>query len=142
MGYINKWDMLYEDFKMMYPELEKHTIDWYPSGPTEITMMQDDRSKVTYDSYFNAIRFISRENCTTDISEEDWRNNFGIKLSDRLIVVGMTQKDLSERTGISAQTISKYIRGCSSPSTYNIIKIAKALNCSTTSLLYFDVGTE
>ena len=47
----------------------------------------------------------------------------------------MNRDLLSYKTGISTVTLSKYMNGKTTPSTYNIQKIAQALRCSVTELI-------
>lgn len=55
--------------------------------------------------------------------------DFGRNLADILEEYRMTQKELSEDTGISESTITRYIRGECMPSLKNIINIMIALEC-------------
>jgi transcriptional regulator with XRE-family HTH domain len=51
----------------------------------------------------------------------------------------MSQKDLSDSTGLSEVILSRYLNGRSAPGLQAIYKIAKALNCSADELIYIDI---
>ena len=51
---------------------------------------------------------------------------------------GVSEMELSEMTGISAVTISKYLHGKSIPNGRNIRKIAMALGCTPNDLMWVD----
>ena len=57
-------------------------------------------------------------------------HDFGRNLKDLLDEACMCQIELSELTGISESTISRYIAGNAMPSLLNIIKIMRALECT------------
>lgn len=50
----------------------------------------------------------------------------------------MTQKELSEETGINETSISRYIQGERMPSLKNLINIANVLDCPLTDLMDAD----
>jgi transcriptional regulator with XRE-family HTH domain len=52
-----------------------------------------------------------------------------------LEIKGLSQKDLSEKTGITQATISRYINGSRLPSAESIITICEELNISSDWLL-------
>lgn len=71
------------------------------------------------------------------MSEVELIREFGENLKYELDDAWMTQKELSEETGISEATISKYINGSVMPTFKNVLNIAYALNCSI-----YDLVTE
>ena len=64
------------------------------------------------------------------LTEEECKKEFGIRLNRLMFVKNITQKMLSEKTGIAQGNISNYITGRTSPSFYVVDRIAKALDCS------------
>lgn len=62
----------------------------------------------------------------------------GRNLKDVLDDALMTQKELSDETGISEPTISRYIRGESMPSLKNIMNIAYVMECDLNELIPYD----
>ena len=103
-------------------------VDWYGNGDYEIVVILDDGSKLIYSHSTGTIRFLKNER--VDISEEDWIKDFSMTLKHKISMSGLTRQDISDITGISKVSISNYMNGKSMPSHYNMLKIAKALNCS------------
>lgn len=139
MSYINKWDRIFENFKLHFPTAVEKIIDWYPSGPYEITARYSDGHRIAYDDDRETLRHLGRlpeDICR--VSEDDWKAVFSRKLRRIMDRKYISQKDLSERTGISRATVSAYINGRSVPSLYAAHKIANALECSINEFMDFD----
>lgn len=63
-------------------------------------------------------------------NEQEFRKEVGIRIRRMMRRKGMSQGDLAAATRISEQTISKYITGKVTPSSYNMNKIAIVLGCT------------
>lgn len=125
------YDMFYED----YPDLADAMIDWYPSGQMEITIKVEGGKKYTYDMLTRmAYQIRDDEYLDGELTEEEWRHMFADNFNRKLRRIGMSQDRLSDMTGISKITISKYATGKATPSSYNLRKIVRALNCSINEL--------
>ena len=129
----NYWRPVFNMFKEDYPKLAEEWVDWYPSGQMEITVRMPDGKKYVYDM-FTRTAYTIRNEMDDNISEKEWRKYFSRNLNHKLRNISMTQDALSELTGISTITISKYSNGKATPSGYNLRKIVKALNCSVREL--------
>lgn len=135
MFYQRKWEELFERFKMFFPCYADEVDYWYPEGPNQILCVMNDRGKIIYDDNTQSafcVRY--REDDLSD--EEVYRKEFGNRLRNRIADRCMSQQDLSEMTGISTHTISCYVRGKGAPSPRNIVRLARALRCTTNELLY------
>ena len=55
--------------------------------------------------------------------------DFGRNLEDLLNEENMSQRELSELTGINNSTISRYVACVTMPSIANIVKIMRVLEC-------------
>lgn len=133
----NYWEPVFNEFSDKYPELTDHIVDWYPSAQMEITVKLDDGRKYAYDWLPKVATLIyDPKEESDDIDEEEWRLVFSNNLYRKLRNFGMTQDVLSELTGISQVTISKYLNGRATPSMYNVRKIARALRCTISELTY------
>lgn len=128
------WDSIFEDFEFNYPNIANRVIDWYPSGRMEIVVTLDDNTKRYFNFLDKTIRHAFDGESEYE-SEDDWRQMFARKLKKKMHDSFITHPELSELTGISTVTLSKYVSGKSTPSTYNIQKIARALNCSVYELI-------
>lgn len=62
-------------------------------------------------------------------------NEIGKKIEERIQELNMSQKELSEKVGVTEATISRYIKGDRIPRGDIIPKIALALNISADSLV-------
>lgn len=71
-----------------------------------------------------------------NLDKESFRRIFGVLLRRVLECSGLTQEELSEKTGIPQPNISDYLYGKHFPSFYQIDKMAKAMNCSVEDLRY------
>jgi DNA-binding XRE family transcriptional regulator len=130
------WTPIFNDFIQRYPELAEKIIDWYPSGQMEITVKIKGGEKYLYDWQEQLVYLVHASDEQYAVNEEEWRIRFAKKLQRKLNCLGMTQEALAFNTGISLVTISKYINGKATPSGYNIQRIASALQCSYSELMY------
>nr|WP_296955285.1 helix-turn-helix transcriptional regulator [uncultured Mediterraneibacter sp.] len=134
---INKdyWTPILNDFINDYPNMGDEIAKWYPCGRYEICIELKNGRKYIYDMIERFPRPVS-DDISSVRSEEEWRKNFSIKLRKRLSEVSMDQEELSERANLSRITVSKYVRGISTPSAYNLLKIATVLRSPLSELVY------
>lgn len=130
-----QWNNIVDEFARLHPLIAEKVIDWYPSGQLELTVRTDEGDKYAYDFIEKKIRFLgniyAEQDEMSSIDELEWRRKFASVLDAKMRRVCISQSALSELTGISMVSISKYINGKATPSTYNLSKIARALHCST-----------
>lgn len=142
MKIVSDYERLFTNLEEMYPNIAEDAISAYQSGDMELTVRTSDGSKYIYNDFrktFRRIRPHSSDGATNGyLSEEDWKYEFHIALKRKLDNRMMSQKELSERTGISPVMISHYINGRSAPSVYNVSLISNALECSISELVDFD----
>lgn len=69
------------------------------------------------------------------VTDEACREIFASNLAEIMRLKGFGQPELSERTGLSTASISKYLRKKATPTITTLEKIAHALNCSRDELL-------
>ena len=134
----DKYLEIFNEFEIILPSLSRHCVDYCPSGRNEITIKLDDGSKIAYDHVtktFRNLPLFTDENRYSD--ENIWRKEFGIRLNNAIRNRGITKSKLSELSGISKVMISKYINGKSSPSVFNLNKMAYILECSPSELTDF-----
>lgn len=62
-------------------------------------------------------------------------NNLGKRIADARHVLGLTQKDLANKVGVTAQAVSKWERGSSCPDISILDEIADSLGVSVSELL-------
>lgn len=130
------WGPVFDSFIEEYPKLAEDIVDWYPSGQMEIALKTGGGKRYIYDFMSRSIYLIFDETEGIELSEEDFNQRFSERLYYKLMRVGMTQYELSRKTGISSIMISRYCTGKSIPTVYNLLKIMKALRCSINELIY------
>ena len=129
------WEPVLNNFKMHYPEMYDQMVDWYPSAHLQITVKLNDGQYITYELIDDLVTTVYDSYSNDDeMDEEMWRDNFARRLSNRMRTGGMTRSRLSDLTGISIVTLSKYMNGKAIPSGYNLERIARALKCSIAEL--------
>ena len=140
MSYNNKFDVIFERMSKMFPSIHNRVVDWYPSGRSEIVVVLDDGTKMAYESFDDTIRTIKSNTVQSEvINEASYRAKFSDALRHQMRTAGIMQYELSEQTGISVQTLSKYLKGIGTPSAYNLIRIANVLGCPVSKLTDYDI---
>ena len=132
----SRYSSIFVEFKRMFPTIASTATAGYASGLNEITVFLEDGSKLIYDRLDETIRYLDGR-LTSDRTEEIWRKEVGRRLRRKMYLSGVTQKELSDRTGIPQSNISKYINGRLMPSLKNVVNLAYALNCDVRELCDF-----
>ena len=99
---------------------------WEKYGSNSVKIFYKDGTKAVYHKMMRTLRGIRKNNG----SASDWQRDFRDELVERMYDCGYTQQTLSEKIGISQQTMSKYLNKESIPSGYVLSKMADALHCS------------
>lgn len=128
-------DRLIQSFELYYPAIACNAVD-YKIGldNLELVVSLSDDTEILYDDLDNTIRNLPQD--VHDMSDEEYKREFGCRLDKIIRRRGITQNDLCEMTGISPVMMSRYKNGVSTPSFYLVIKIADALDCSLDDLRY------
>ena len=127
-------ERLLTNFKNQFPCFADRAVEYREKGPFELVVKLDDGHVISYYDTEQGIRRLpSDDSCLT---EEECREEFGIRLYRIMYDKGVTQSELSEMTGITQSNISNYITGRKTPSFYTVDKIARALDCSIDELRY------
>lgn len=71
------------------------------------------------------------------MTEIQWLNEFGNNLARMMYEYRLTGKDVSELSGISESTISKYLNKQQMPGVKAILNLSYALNCDISELIDF-----
>ena len=141
--FIEIWGPVIDAFKLRYPHVATKLVDWYPCGRNEIMIKTDKGDKAIFSYIGETLRVVGRDedrrNSIDDIDEDPWRKEFSARLCNTMAMAGIPRWELSQLTSISEATLSKYMNGHSTPSTYNTRKIARALGCPVTELVDFVV---
>lgn len=116
-------------FKLYYPELVDNVASYYEDRLGYLIVEMRDGRMLVYDDENSNLMDQSKFTCKKD---------FGTRL--RLIMRRrcITQKELSEKSGISVSTISHYMNCQRSPSFEVACLLANALGCSIEDFRYTD----
>ena len=132
------------NFELSHPYIYEHTkeITQIENQPSRLRLLMNDGRVMIYDDITHTVyteRELRGESEKTDrpLTDDEWQAEFAYRLNDQLRARLMNQKDLSEKTGISAVTINKYCRGEGMPGIHNLAKIARALKCDANHLIDF-----
>lgn len=132
-------DITNYSFETMFPSYKDKIVDSTYLGDFETIFYINDGTKVIFDEINKTAKYIKpRSNTETELSKEEWLNEFSRKLRVKLSRLNMTGTELSSKTGISTNTLYRYIRGERVPDIFSINKITKALGCKIEDLTNFD----
>lgn len=139
--YVNVWEPVLSAFEERYPHVADITTNWYPCGQNEIVVKTKNGDVLIFNFIGSTIRKVDRniDLDSNDIEEDDWRIEFSNRLNQKMASAGIPRWRLSQLTGISEPTLSKYMNGRSTPSMYNARKISRALRCPIGELGEFNV---
>lgn len=146
--YLKIWEPVLRKFEENYEAMciknKRDTtatvIDWYPSGYCEITVTMSDGMMYAFNFIGSCLTPVKNQQGVDDRydeiarNEEAWRRNFSKRLLIKMKRKGISQERLSDLSGISTVTISKYVNGLASPSGYNLERLSRALQCSVSEL--------
>ena len=119
---------------LYFPYLQEEVISAREYIPMMLLLETNSRFNYFYDLTKNVLIPIPKDD--RDLDKDSFRRIFGVLMRRCLEHSGLTQEELSEKTGISQARISEYLYGKHFPSFYQIDKLAKAMNCSVEDLRY------
>lgn len=125
---------IFQDFEIQFPIISRLTVTWRYFMDEVIIVDLDDGTSIFYDFANKSYRTIRGETDVTKMSEEKWKQEFGRRLARKMELKNMTQRRLSELTGVSHIMIGRYLNGTSIPSLFMATKIATILGCSVSDL--------
>lgn len=126
-----RWEKVMDDFERNYPELVEEVSDWYPINHMEMVVILKNGRRMVYSFIGNMVRPYHDPEKHNIVDEDEWRMEFANRLNKKMRDACMSQYTLSERTGISLVTLSKYMNGKATPSCYNLDRISRAFKCSS-----------
>ena len=121
------------NFRLYFPSIADTAVKFEELGPHELLIELKDGTEMSYYDLDHTILVLNNQN---DVSENTFRKQFGIRLRRVLESKGMSQCELSEKTGIPQCVISRYATGSRAPNIYTVNKIAKAIGCSIDDFTY------
>ena len=128
-------DVIFEHMAAQFPFLARDTEEYYIDNYGELIVRLNNGDLVSYDDTYKTFRKLPSD---YNLSEDDCKIEFGIRLRKIMSIKGVTQVELCEATGIQQSLMSNYITGRTNPSFYNVDKIAKFLGCSVDEFRYYE----
>lgn len=128
-----KYDRFLDKFNTYYSDLYKHTVDWWPSGRSCITVKLDDGMLFEFDSTDTSIRRVRPDNYVKDV--EVIRKDIGHNLQKIIGTRNMSQSAIAEKCGITQAMLSRYIHGTSMPGVDKVYTLASVLGCRVVDIL-------
>lgn len=130
-------NVLFKKFEMYFPIMASKAVECYQNYYDDLVVKLENGETVVYDDTTRSYRRLPYD--SAELTEDECRREFGIRLSKILTRKNITQIELSEMTGINRSILNGYITGKHSPSFYNVDRIAKALGCSVDEFRYYDI---
>ena len=121
-------DNLFNNFQIHFPRFADKTVSYYRESPFELVVKLTDGDIIMYDDLNGSIRFLPRDN--DNMTEAQCKKEFGLRLKRLMFVKGVTQEDITRKTGITQPMLSRYMNGENVPSFYKVDQIARVLGCS------------
>lgn len=129
---------LYEEFELYFPNIAEKTVAFEEDYESfEVTVKLRNGDHLIFDSLEKSIRRVP--NFSMVMNEDVYKKEFGRRLIRIVRRKGLTQKELSDLTGISERTLTRYTCGKSIPNLLHIDKIARALGCSVDEFRFFEL---
>lgn len=131
------YDEMLEEFMRYRPDLANEICSCKPKHLHAIRITLNNGRQFDYNGKTKTYREVRDYYDTepNEVTDDACRAIFAANLAEVMRTKGFGQPELSERTGISTASISKYLRKKATPTITNLEKIAHALNCSRDELL-------
>ena len=128
-------DLIFEHMAAEFPFLAREAVEYHSEGYEELVVKLRDGQYILYDDFSRTFRRLPP---SYNLSEEDFKIEFGNRLCKLMALKGINQIELAERTGITQPALSNYISGKTNPHFYAVDKIAKVLGCSVDEFRYIE----
>ena len=127
-------DDIYENFKLYCGVSDEDVKRWVPSLRNEIIVYLRNGNRIRFDddnkTFCYHTEYERDERGDYVLNDRDYKKAFSIKLRRLMISQRISQKELSEATGINAATLSHYMNGRNLPDLRNARRLAQALDCN------------
>ena len=128
---------LFDSFEKEFPLLTRDITKTIGLSDHTMEVYYEDGSVGIYDQLLHSFRYIPRK-ARQHMTESRWRIELGHKIYRTMMERGMLMSELSDISGISYSSLSKYINGHKSPGSYTLKRIATALGVDVGYLTDFE----
>ena len=122
-----------ERLKLMHRPIFERAVEYEEVSPTEMIVKTNDGHVYLYDTWGDTIRHMPSD---SDMDKDRFAMEVGERIRRIMDKRGITQEELSNKTGISQSAISRYILGKNILGLLTADKISRALGCSVDDLFY------
>ena len=128
---------LFDNFEKEFPLLTNDIAKTIGLSDHTMEVYYKDGSVGIYDQLLHSFRYIPRKT-RQQMTESRWRIELGHKIYRTMMERGMLMSELSDISGISYSSLSKYINGHKSPGSYTLKRIATSLGVEVGYLTDFE----
>lgn len=106
------------------------------NDPAELIVITENDEQILYDLFTGTECYLKEYNSSEHtVTENEYRKQFAQRLRRIMYMRSFNQQRLSEASGISEHTLSKYMNGKSLPNTYTLFRLSRALSCDVVHIL-------
>lgn len=128
---------LFDSFEKEFPLLTRDITKTIGLSDHTMEVYYEDGSVGIYDQLLHSFRYIPRK-ARQQMTESRWRIELGHKIYRTMMERGMLMSELSDISGITYSSLSRYINGHKSPGSYTLKRIATALGVEVGYLTDFE----
>ena len=128
---------LFDSFEKEFPLLTNDITKTIGLSDRTMEVYYEDGSVGIYDQLLHSFRYIPMKS-RQQMTESRWRIELGHKIYRTMMDRGMLMRELSDISGITYSSLSKYINGHKSPGSYTLKRIATALGVEVGYLTDFE----
>ena len=136
MSMNKRYEDIFDDCCLRTSIKSDNVVSWRASGPWTIFIREIDGTEYEYNGLDHTLHVLWQIDNST-LTDEEMRIKFGYALGRKMRASGHDAISLARETGIHQATIYRYLSGKAEPSYFNVVKICRALHCSTNELEYF-----
>lgn len=128
------WNMIYRDFKRRHSDLCERGMSFTPHQFMSIIIHIPNRGKLIYDGFRDEITWLAQyeDPKRKKAEEREQRAELYLRFLNEMESFqktnGASQGVIAERSGISRQSINKYLSGAVMPKTSTMKRICEALH--------------
>lgn len=131
---------LLHNYYLQYGDPNNKIKDSWLINGLEALILLENGDIVCFDNVTSSVTtIIGKEERERGVTEETWVEVFSMRLKKNMKRLNINATQLSEMTGITRTTISRYVNGRSVPSAYVFRKLTEVLHCTTEDLDLFSI---
>lgn len=126
-------------FELCNPKAYEQLEDQIDIGDFETLFKLVDGSRIIFDEIHEVCLYLKpRDTDSPFLTEIEWKNELSRKIRKKIIINGISQRELADVIGVSPTTIGGYVKGTRCPDAYTLKLLARAFDCPVSALNDFD----